>query len=64
MNYVKSDNPTIISKKSNLLFLKKLHYLSGIIISVFVVAHLINHLLSLVGIENHINMMVFFKKNL
>ena len=62
MNYVKSDNPAITSKNSNLLFLKKLHYLSGIIISVFVVAHLINHLISLVGIENHIDMMVFLRK--
>jgi hypothetical protein len=36
---------------------KKLHYISGLIITVFVGLHLFNHTLSLLGAERHIEMM-------
>lgn len=36
---------------------KKLHYFSGITISIFVILHLINHLYSLFGADAHIEMM-------
>ena len=37
--------------------IKKLHYLSGIIISVFIGLHLFNHTVSILGTENHLEMM-------
>lgn len=36
---------------------KRLHYISGITISFFIVFHLINHLYSLLGLERHIEFM-------
>jgi len=37
--------------------MKRIHYSSGIIIAVFIVLHLFNHLYSLLGIEAHLQMM-------
>ena len=37
--------------------MKRIHYTSGIIIAVFIVLHLFNHLYSLLGIEAHLQMM-------
>ena len=39
------------------MIFKKLHHLSGITISIFVVFHLLNHLYSLFGASSHIEMM-------
>ncbi len=36
---------------------KKLHYFSGITITVFILLHLYNHFISIFGIENHIELM-------
>ena len=37
--------------------MKRIHYISGITITIFVVMHLFNHLYSLFGIKAHINLM-------
>ena len=37
--------------------MKRIHYTSGIIIALFIVLHLFNHLYSLFGIEAHLQMM-------
>jgi hypothetical protein len=42
--------------------LRKLHYYSAIIISVFIVLHLFNHAASLISIEKHIEVMDTFRK--
>ncbi len=36
---------------------KRIHYLSGIILSVFIAMHLLNHLYSIFGVEKHISLM-------
>lgn len=40
-----------------MLNLKKLHYLSGVVITVFVGLHLLNHSYGVLGIEKHISLM-------
>lgn len=37
--------------------IKKLHYISGILISVFIGAHLFNHFMSVFGVDKHIELM-------
>lgn len=37
--------------------IKKIHYLSGLIISVFVGLHLFNHIVSIFGADKHIEVM-------
>ncbi|WP_028980962.1 hypothetical protein [Sporocytophaga myxococcoides] len=41
--------------------MKKGHYLSGIFIAVFVTIHLLNHLISLAGVPEHIKLMETFR---
>lgn len=58
MNYVQSP------KKPRTIFrdLRKLHYISGLTISLFVGLHLINHLISVLGAGSHIELMEVFRK--
>ena len=42
--------------------MKNLHYFSAIIISIFVSFHLLNHILSILSLEAHIEMMEVFRK--
>ncbi|WP_160136900.1 hypothetical protein [Chryseobacterium sp. c4a] len=42
--------------------IKNLHYFSGLIISIFVGLHLFNHLCSILGINQHIEVMNIFRK--
>lgn len=42
--------------------MKKAHYLSGCIISIFIVLHITNHLIALSGIENHLQIMHILRK--
>lgn len=44
------------------MYVRKLHYYSGITIAVFVCFHLVNHLFSLAGIDEHIKVMQQFRK--
>lgn len=44
------------------MFIRKLHYYSGIIIAFFVCLHLINHFFVLVGIDRHIEVMQVLRK--
>lgn len=44
------------------MYVRKLHYYSGITIAVFVCFHLVNHLYSLAGIDEHIEVMQQFRK--
>lgn len=41
--------------------IKKLHYFSGIVISIFVGLHLLNHFYSLWGVNNHIELMGYLR---
>jgi len=41
--------------------MKKIHYISGITISIFIVMHLFNHLYSLFGVKAHIELMNDFR---
>ena len=41
--------------------MKRVHYFSGITISLFIILHLFNHLISLVSVEKHIETMNFFR---
>ena len=43
------------------MIIKRLHYFSGIIISIFVGLHLFNHLYSFFGIEAHIKLMNYLR---
>ena len=36
---------------------KKIHYISGLVIAIFVGLHLLNHFVSVFGVENHIELM-------
>lgn len=40
---------------------RKIHYISGIILTLFIGLHLFNHLFSIAGAERHIEMMSFFR---
>lgn len=42
--------------------LKKLHYLSGLIITIFITLHLFNHLMSIYGADRHIELMHTLRK--
>lgn len=42
--------------------MKKVHFISGIVLSIFVTLHLINHLTALQSIDTHINVMNFLRR--
>lgn len=62
LSYSITNNFILNSKDiNNTLMTKKLHYFSGLVLSVFVGFHLFNHFWSIFGAEAHIEMMDSFR---